>query len=147
MKVILLRKVPGLGDIDDVKEVAEGYARNFLFPKHLAAQASSQATRDVDTRREKEKRIAEQDLHEQQALAGRIDGLEAELKERANDRGVLYAAVTAQKLAQALQRLGYKVDPKQIFMKPLKELGNHSVHIKFRHGLEAEITVLVNPLN
>ena len=83
MKVILLRSVPGLGDIDDVKEVAEGYARNFLFPKHLAVQASAKASNELVARKKKEVRQAEQDLSEQQNLAQRIDGLELEIKEKA----------------------------------------------------------------
>ncbi len=144
MKVILLRKVPGLGDADDVKEVAEGYARNFLFPKHLAVQATPTATRELAARRAKEGKVEERDLREQQGLAVKIDGLELELKEKASTLGILYAAVTPQKVAVALLRLGYKVEPKQVIMKPIKELGVHSVKIKFRHGLETEISVTVS---
>jgi len=136
-----------MGDIDDVKEVAEGYARNFLFPKHLAVQATESATTKIETKHTKEIKLAERDLHDQQAVAAKINGFEMELKEKSSKQGVLYAAVTPQKVAEALQRRGYKLDPKQLIMKPIKELGHHVVRVKFRHGFEAEITVDVNTTN
>ena len=97
MKVILLQKVSGCGDIDEVKEVADGYARNFLFPRHLAVQASDKSILDVEARHKKQTRMAEEELHENEKLAARVDGVEIELVERANDKGLLYAAVTAAK--------------------------------------------------
>ena len=66
MKVILLQKVSGLGNIDEIKEVADGYARNFLFPNHLAVQASPELVASIGARRKKESTVSEHDLKEQQ---------------------------------------------------------------------------------
>lgn len=146
MQVILLQKVPSIGNSDDVKEVAEGYARNYLFPRHLAVQASSQALKTLRERQERVHHQAERDLREQQALAARLDGFGLELKERASAKGALYAAVTAAKVADKLLAKGHTVTKDQIQMKPIKEAGIYPVKLKFRHGLEAEIQVIIQPL-
>lgn len=145
MRVILLKKVHGLGETDEVKDVAEGYARNFLFARRLAIVASAKAMRDLSEKRKREAKEAEQDLLDQQRLAEKMSGLEIKIREKASEQGVLYAAVTAVSVATALARLGYSIDPKQIAMKPIKEPGEHQARVKFRHGLEAEVMVTVNP--
>lgn len=145
MKVILLQNVSGLGRADDIKEVAEGYARNFLFVRHLAVPASEKTTNDLAIKHRKAAKEAERDLTLQQKLAEKIEGQEIELKEKVSDGGHLYAAVTAVKVAEALKKAGYRVEDNQIFMKPLKEIGTFPVKIKFRHGLEATVSVLITP--
>lgn len=142
MKVVLLKKVPGLGNSDEIKDVAEGYARNFLFPKHLAVQASDKAVAEIDARHRRLAKEVEQDLKNAQHLAERVDGAEVELKEKANEAGVLYAAVTVAKIAAQLRMMGFAVSPEHIVLKkPLKEVGTASVKLRFGHGLEAEISV------
>ncbi|MBI2444120.1 MAG: 50S ribosomal protein L9 [Candidatus Magasanikbacteria bacterium] len=144
MKVILLQPVAGLGESDEIKEVADGYARNFLFPRHLAVLASEQAVQDLAARQKKAAREAERDLREQQQLAGKVDGEEIEISERASAKGQLYAAVGPARVAQALAERNLPVAPEQIAMKPIKEAGTYPVKIKFRHGLEAEVIVIIN---
>ncbi len=144
MKVILLHKVPGVGDIDDVVEVAEGYARNFLFPNHFAVQASNQSVHQKEEQAKKKARIAERDLQEQQSLAAKLDGLEVELKEKANEIGLLYAAVGPQKISEVLNKMGFKVERKQILTPQIKSIGEHKVTVKLRHGLESEFTITVS---
>jgi large subunit ribosomal protein L9 len=146
MKVILLKKVKGLGDVDEVKDVTEGYARNFLFPNHLAVQATSASQSELKARKDKKAKQKVHDLQEQQSLAGQMDGVEVEISEKANDKGVLYAAVTPQKIAKALNSLGFPVKPEQVIAKALKSAGSFPVTIKFGHGLEAEITVIVQSI-
>jgi len=145
MKVILLQRVAGLGDIDDVKEVADGYARNFLFPHHLAVQASPKLLESAVARHKKQTKVAEDDLQEQQSIAGHVDGMEVEVKEKGNEQGVLYAAVSAQKILEALKKKGVKIEKEQLHMKAIKDFGPHPAKVKFRHGLEADITVSVVP--
>jgi large subunit ribosomal protein L9 len=144
MKVILLQKVKGIGEADDVKEVADGYARNFLFPKHLAVQASLQALQVRDLHKKKITKEAEKDLHEQEILAGALDGLEIELVEKANEKGLLYAAVTPVKISKDLAGRGFTIAAEQIIMKPIKFTGSFEATIKLRHGLEATVTVAVS---
>lgn len=143
MKVILLQKVVGLGDPDEIKEVAEGYANNYLFPRHLAVQASKQALSNLEAHRKKQAKEEERDLREQQSLAAKLDGLDLDFKEKANEKGLLYSAVTAQKVSEALQKVGHSVDKKQIILPQIKLVGEYKGKIKFRHGLEAEISITV----
>jgi len=143
MKVILLQKVAGLGEMDAVKEVADGYAQNFLFPRHLAVQASAKSLADLEAHRKKQVREEERDLKNQQKLAVKLDGLNFDFKEKANENGLLYSAVTAQKMSEALLKLGYSVDKKQIELPPIKKVGEYKGKIKFRHGLEAEVGITV----
>ena len=147
MKVILLKNIKGLGKIDDVKEVAEGYARNYLFPHNIAIQATLAEINEREVRKKKNIKEAVHGLQEQQSLAGQLDGMEIEIPEKANDTGGLYAAVTAQKISKTLSTMGYNVKQEQIITKPLKQTGTFPVIIKFGHGLEVEITVTINPLS
>jgi len=144
MKVILLSKIAGLGEIDAVKDVADGYAQNFLFPRHLAVQASPKAIADLEAHKNKQAKEDGRDLLEQQNLASKLDGFVLNFKEKANDKGLLYSAVNAQKVSEALLKSGYKVDKKQISVPQIKKTGDYKGKIKFRHGLEADISLTVS---
>jgi large subunit ribosomal protein L9 len=144
MKVILLQKVPGIGDIDDVKEVADGYAKNFLFPRHLAVQASASAVAQVSAHKKKLAKEAENDLQEQQSLADRLDGMAIEVKEKISDKGLLYAAVGPQRLVDELKKRGFGILKTQVVMKPIKEAGEFQATIRLRHGLEANVNIIVS---
>lgn len=143
MQVILLQDVKGIGKADEIKEVADGYARNFLFPKHLAVQSSASAAADLMNKMKRAAKEAEKELQREQSLASRIDGLELEFKEKASDGGILYAGITAAKVAEALTKKGYPVVKDHVKLTPIKELGSYQATIKFQHGLEAIITVIV----
>ncbi|MFA5062115.1 MAG: 50S ribosomal protein L9 [Patescibacteria group bacterium] len=144
MKVILIQNVPGLGKINEVKDVADGYARNFLFAKNLAVPATKKIMVDLQAKSTKEAKDHEKDLREQQELAEKLDGWETELKEKVSDGGSLYAAVGPQKVSEILKKSGFSVDKNQIVMKPIKEAGEFKAKIKFRHGLEADIIIIVS---
>ena len=146
MKVILIQHVPGLGKIDDVKDVSEGYARNFLFAKNLAMPATAKTVAEVGARQVKKVKNSESELLEQQAVAQRLDGWEINLREKTSESGGLYAAVSAQKIVEMLAKSGFKINKSQVIMKPIKEIGQHSVRIKFSHGLEAEIHVVISKI-
>ncbi len=144
MKVILLQKVPGLGDIDQVKEVADGYARNFLFPRHLAVQATATTLADMAAHKKKEAKQAERDLHEQQTLAEKLEGLAIEIKEKVSEKGQLYAAVGPARVVTELAKRGLTVERNQIQMKPIKEAGEFEALVKLRHGLEATVNIIIS---
>lgn len=144
MKVILLQNVKGVGKADEVKDVSDGYARNFLFPKHLAVQASPAALHEIEAHKKKLEKDVARDLERQQDLAEKIDGLVLELREKANAQGVLYAAVNSTRLADELKKQGIAVLSEQIFLKPIKTAGNFPARVKLGHGLEATFTVTVS---
>ena len=144
MKVILLQKVAGIGDVDDIKEVADGYARNFLFPRHLAVQASAGETTKVSDKKKKAAKEAAQDLTDQQSLADKLEGFVVEIKEKASAKGQLYAAIGPQRIVTELAKKGINLEKEQVKMQSIKESGEFQAIAKLRHGLEASFTIIVS---
>ncbi|MCX6780340.1 MAG: 50S ribosomal protein L9 [Candidatus Magasanikbacteria bacterium] len=146
MKVVLLQEVKGVGKADEIKEVSEGYARNFLFPRHWAVIAKDKALKELSDKKIKQSKDAEADLKMQQDLAAKLDGVEITIKEKASEAGVLYAAVGQAKIMQELGRRGIKLERNQLSNTTIKKAGEYPIKVKLRHGLEAEITVRVETL-
>lgn len=145
MKVILLKNVPGTGNAGDVKEVADGFARNFLLKKNLAKLATEKGMDDLNAAENKRKKEMERDLKENQKKASMIDGEHIDIMAKVNDKGILYAAVNSDEIVKTIKKI-LKIDIKseQInIKKPIKELGEHTVLIEFGHGLEAELNLTV----
>ena len=147
MKVVFIQDVPKIGKIDEIKEVSEGYARNFLFARNLAVPATPQMLADIQARKNKKIKNAEEELKEEQATAARLDGWEITLTEKTNASGALYAAVTPQKIADSLKKSGFVIDKNQIQVKPIKQVGQHAAKVKFSHGLEAHVSIIINSAN
>lgn len=144
MQVILIQNIAGIGKIDDIKEVSDGYARNFLFAKNLAVPVTKQALAELKIRKNKKAKDYEIELRAEQSVADKLEGYEVMLKERIGSGGTLYAAVGPQKVSEALARAGFRINKNQIILKPIKEAGEYKAKIKFQHGLEAETSVIVS---
>lgn len=143
MKVVLLQRVPTLGERGEICDVADGYARNLLFPKKLAVSATAQAILQVEQEREAARRRSERELAALQKLATQLDGYELEVEETMSDAGTLYAAVGAQKVAQLLKERGFDIKKTQVTMTSIKTPGEYAAAIRFDHGLEAELKLIV----
>lgn len=143
MKVILIHNVPGLGKVDEIKEVADGYARNYLFVKNLAVPASKNGLEAVNMRQSKKKKKSEKELVSQQEIAAKADGKEYELRERVSKVGSLYAAVGPARIVSLLKNDGIKANKKQVVMKQIKEVGEYKIKLNLGHGIEAEFKVVV----
>ncbi|MDX1535486.1 MAG: 50S ribosomal protein L9 [Candidatus Spechtbacterales bacterium] len=144
MKVILLQDVKKLGKKWEVKDVSDGYARNYLFPRNLAKKATEDAINDLKETMRQQEEIANEELQELEDSVASVDGYEIVLEEKADDKGKLYASVKEDKIVKALKAKGFKV--KKSFIKldnPLKETGEYTVSLEFDHGLEAEIKVII----
>jgi len=144
MKIILLQNVEGLGKQWEVKEVADGYARNFLFPQSLAKPAT---TKDID---DAEKKFAEMearavaDLKGVEELVAKLDGYEIKIPVKVGEEGQLYAQISTKQIASALEAEGFSIQERFIkIAEPIKELGEFLVTLEFDHRLEAEIRVIV----
>lgn len=142
MKVILLKDVKTLGHKGQVVEVAEGYARNFLFPQHAAVEASPNALRQVKEKAESEKKKEKKQEKQDRDLAKKLDGQEILISAKA-DGSTLYASITNKDIAKELKDKGFKVDAKFIELKPIKELGEYEVLVEFASGFEAMIKIIV----
>lgn len=144
MKVVLLQDIENIGKKYEVRDVADGYARNFLIPRGLAKEATEQALKWVQMQKEIAEKKAEEDLKHVQDLASRIDGLELTIPVKLGDEGQLFESITNQKIADRLKELGFDLKKTQIELQtPLKELGEFPVKIKLDHNLEAEIKIIV----
>ena len=146
MKVILTADVEKLGKSGELKEVAEGYARNFLLARKLAVPAAGGAFRawqhDIASREEKRKRERE----EAEIAATRISSTTLTMGVKVGEGGKLYGSITAKDIADALGRRGITVDRHKIDLEePLKTLGTYKVAIKVFAGLTPEVTIAVEP--
>lgn len=144
MRVILLQDIEKLGKKYEVKEVKDGYARNFLIPKGLAKPAIKEALKWLEVQKEMEEKKAEKDLKEIQERATGIDGQEIIIPVQVGDAGQLFESIGTQKINEELQKLSIEIKRNQIILeKPIKELGEYPIKIKFAHNLEAEIKVII----
>ena len=133
-----------MGNVGDIKNVADGYAKNFLMPNKLADVANNKNVTLSKHLQEKEVRDAEKDLLATEKMADRLSSMALEIKGKINESGRLYAAITKSTIAQKLKELGIDVDKKQIDLdEPIKELGDYQIKINLDHGLEAELGINV----
>lgn len=143
MKVILLHEVQDLGKPGDVKEVANGYARNYLLPKGLVTPATPAAMQNLREHVAAEQRRTEKRRAEQQGLADRIAATSLTFAVRVGRGDRLYGSVTSQDIANALLELqGINIDRRTIQMRePIRQLGTFEVPIRVAQGVEPKVKV------
>ena len=144
MKVILKKDWPKLGKKGELKEVAEGYARNMLFPRGLAEEATPQKLREMQ-HQEAQAQIKNQRLEtESRARAAALDQQTVVFNLPAGEGGRLFGSVTSSDIADALQKMGLPVDEKKINLtEPIKTIGRHEVIVKLHRGIKATVVVQV----
>jgi len=144
MRVILLQDIENIGKKFEVKDVKDGYARNFLIPKGLAKIATEKVMRWAETQKEIAVKKAEEELKKIQQLASQIDGLELVIPVKTGKEGQLFEKITSQKVSEKLADLGFEIKKEQIDLKePINEPGEFPVKVKLKHNLEVEIKVIM----
>jgi large subunit ribosomal protein L9 len=145
VKVILLQDVEGLGKAGDLKEVANGYARNYLLPRRLAAGATPSLIANRTQRIAAEQRKLEKQAELNRQLAERLAQITLTFKAKVGRQGRLYGSITSQDVASALQEAeGITVDRRVIgLLEPIRSLGTFSVPVKVATNQEPKITVNV----
>ncbi len=144
MKVVLLQDVKKLGKVDDIVDVSDGYARNFLFKRNLAVEATKENLNEVKLRRRAEEVKAQRALDEAKELAKELEGQAFSMKMKAGAGGRLYGTLTAMDVADALAKAGYNVDKRNITIdQALKSLGQTTVRLKLHNEVTAVVTVKV----
>lgn len=145
MEVILTRDVEKLGKRGDVVNVSAGYARNFLFPKKLAEEATPKNIKKWEKEKEIIELKEEEMRAELQAKAEKIRNLALEIEAKAGEGGRLFGSVTAGDIAEAIKEItGEEIDRKKIQLEePIKSLGTFPLKIKFSPDVVSEITVIV----
>jgi len=148
MKVVLLEDVEKVGKKYDVKQVADGFARNFLIPKNLAKVATKELSEWAEMQKQLLEKKAEENLKKIQTAASSIDGQEVIFQVKVGPEGQLFESINAQKISEKLKELGLEVKKNQIDLaEPIKETGEYPVKIKFDHNLESQIQIIVNGEN
>ncbi|MFH1423703.1 MAG: 50S ribosomal protein L9 [Candidatus Nealsonbacteria bacterium] len=144
MKVILLQDIEKLGKKYDLKNVADGHARNFLLPKNLVKPATEENMKWLEIQKELLRQKSEEELKKVQGVASTMDGLEIVLSVKVGEKEQLFEAVTAQKIVEKLKEQGFEVKKTQILLKePIKEIGEFPIKIQLGHNLEAEIKLII----
>jgi len=143
MKVILLKDQLPLGRKGDVVSVSDGHAFNFLFPQHLAVEATERSIEEALMAKDVTKRRTQRMSDRARDFAAKLDGFELILTEKANEVGHLYATVNAKEVAKALKKEGYDVLADQISMTAMKETGETEAVVAFEGGFEAQIKILI----
>jgi len=145
MRVILLQDVDGLGKAGDLKDVANGYARNFLLPKHMAAGATPQLLANYQQRVAAQQRKLEKQVDENRQQAERLGQVTLTFKARVGRQGRLYGSITSQDIAAGLRESeGIAIDRRLIQLPdPIRALGTYMVTVKLAQQLEPKITVNV----
>ena len=146
MKVILVKDVQGTGKKGEVKDVAPGFARNFLIKQGFAKLATPVVMSQMAVKEKKTEKRELLDLKTSQQDAARVDGGVIEMQAKVNADGRLYAALGVTKIAREIKnQLGVVVKAKQITLDdPIKEIGEHHARVSFGHGLEADLTISVS---
>ncbi|NLO36167.1 MAG: 50S ribosomal protein L9 [Clostridiaceae bacterium] len=144
MKVILLEDVKGLGKVDDIVEVHDGYARNFLFHKKLALEATPANLNVVKTRKTAEKARQARELAQAREIKASIDGQVITLPIKCGEGGRLYGSLTTMDIAAALDKAGHKVDKRGITIhSQVKTLGDYDVDARLHADVIARFKIRV----
>jgi len=119
-----------LGHAGEIKDVAEGYARNFLIPKGLADALSKHALNVLEARRNKRARMAVKSAKDKQKLARKINGRKFKIQAKADEKGSLYAKINANAIAAELARQGFKVEDSEVKLpEAVKKTGEYEVEL------------------
>lgn len=144
MKVILQKDVKDLGKVGDLVNVSLGFARNLLFPRKLAVEATETRIKEWNHL----KRVAESKkkkaMAERQELLNKIKGTTLTFKVQAGEGEKLFGTVTTTEISKALEKQGFSVDRRDIHLEePIKVLGTHKATVKYGEGFEAPIQIAV----
>ena len=144
MKVILIKNVTDLGRAGEIKQVSDGYARNYLLPNNLVRVATERAVGDLETKNKQHNKALENKVKRFKELAKKIDNIKIIVKAKADDKKTLFGSINAGKIAEELKNRNYEIDSKYIMLdQPIKQLGYYDVVINFGSGVTAKVGLTV----
>ncbi len=145
MKVVLLQDVRKIGRIYEIKEVADGYAINFLIPKKLAKKADKEIVEWALSHQKIKEEKAKADLGKTAKLLSQMDGLEVEISAKTGDKGQTFEKINSQKIVTRLQEMGFDIKKSQVILEQdIKEIGEYDAKIVFEHNLECQIKIIIH---
>lgn len=145
MKVILLKDIKGTGKKDQIIEASDGYARNYLFPKGLAREATAANLNAISNQKAAEQHRKDVERAEAEATAKRLAGKIVHVSARGAESGKLYGSVTSQEIAEAIQKeYGVSVDKRRVESANIRNTGEYKVSVKLYTGISCEMTAKVD---
>ncbi len=145
MKIALLKDVPNLGKRGDIKDVSDGYGRNFLIKNNLAEILTSQVAKKLDAEKNRQEKIAVEIKKSATNLKDKIEKIKLTLKAKTGESGQMFGSVTPTDLLAELKKNDIKIEKSQILSKPIKTLGEHKIKIKLPQEMEAELQIVIEP--
>jgi large subunit ribosomal protein L9 len=147
VRVILKAEVQGLGRTGEIKDVADGFARNYLLPKGLAIEATGGELKRLGQERQSEKTKKDRAHQDAEELAKRLGEVTLVFKLKAGEQGKTFGSVTAKEVAEALRKEAKaEIDKTQIVLhEPLRSLGVHKVEVRLLTDVRASVTVAIEP--
>ncbi|MBO7662273.1 MAG: 50S ribosomal protein L9 [Clostridia bacterium] len=148
MKVVLLKDVKNVGKRDEILNVSDGYARNFLFPQKLAAEATPGALKEISRKRAAQDAREAEARAEAQAKAAQLKNKVVTLNVKCGEKGRLYGSVTAAEVAEALEKQhGIKVDRRKLDIgDPIREIGVREISVWLYSGVTTPMKLNVEPI-
>lgn len=144
MKVIFLQDVKGQGKKGEVKDLSEGYVRNFLLPRGLAKEATDSNVKTLDAQKKSEEKRKEQEKQEAQELGEKLSELTVKVKGKAGEGGRLFGAISSKQVAQALEeQFKVKVDKRKLEMDAIRALGVTQIKVKLHNEVTTTLKVHV----
>lgn len=145
MKVILNQDVPKLGDAGSIQTVKDGFARNYLIPQGLAAEATSGRLKNAEQRMRSIQRKVEREEEAQKSLAESIDGLRVAITARVGEQGRLFGSITSADVAEKISAaVGQEIDRRKVLLdEPIRSIGDHQVTVHLVGKLRPVVTVAV----
>lgn len=144
MKVIFLEDVKGKGKKGEVKNVADGYARNHLLKNNLAVEANNANMKQLKAKQRSDEKKAQEEVDQAKALKETIENLEVEISTKSGEHGRLFGSITSKNIAEELKKHDIKVDKRKIELdEPIRSLGYTNVPIKLHQDVTASVKVHV----
>lgn len=147
MKVILLQDIKNVGRKDEIINANDGYARNFLFPKNLAIEATKDNLIKLQDKKNSQAHKKSLEIEEYKKQANKLKDITLELKVKAGANGKIFGGVTAKEISEELKKqCNMDIDKKKIVLKEtIKNIGRFSVDIKFGDGVNAKLGIEIKP--
>lgn len=144
MKVIITKEVKNVGKLGQIIDVSEGYARNFLFPKGLATEATPTALKQHEERVRHENIRLEKLKAAAVELKNQLEAASVTIQAKSGEGGKLYGTVTNKEIAQEIKsKLGVDLDKRKIELEPIKEIGQHKISVKLHPEVVAHMTISI----
>ncbi len=147
MKVILLCDVKGQGKKEDILNVSSGYARNYLFPRKWAVEATPASIKEIERKRAAEEQLEKERRQEAQEQANALNDKVIRITAKSGDTGRLYGSVTNQEIADELKKqFGFEADKRKVECEPIRQTGEYDVSVGVYSGITAKMKVLVTSI-